>query len=112
MQLALPLMPDALAHSRAELPVVAAPLPAPVPARPAAPATEFVRRRGARRYILRVLDDGTLRVTVPWWGSRREARQFAESQEAWVARQRTQRVARVAARWSICLLYTSPSPRD
>ena len=101
MQLALPLMPDALAHPRAELPVVAAPLPAPAPSLPAAPATEFVRRRGARRYILRVLDDGTLRVTVPWWGSRREARQFAESQEAWVVRQRTQRAARVASRWSI-----------
>ena len=101
MQLALPLMPDALAHPRAELPVVAAPLPVPAAFLPAAPATEVVRRRGARRYILRVLDDGAVRVTVPWWGSRREARQFAESQEAWVARQRTQRVARVAARWSI-----------
>ena len=101
MQLALPLIADVPAHPGAELPVVGTPLPAPVPAPPAAPAMEFVRRRGARRYILRVLDDGTLRVTVPWWGSRREARQFAESQEAWVARQRTQRVARVAARWSV-----------
>ena len=112
MQLALPLLPDALADPRPERPAVAPPLrvttpvpsappPSPAPDRPAAPAMEFVRRRGARRYILRVLDDGTLRVTVPWWGSRREARQFAETQEPWVARQRTQRVARVAARWSL-----------
>ena len=105
MQLALPLLPDAATrHARPERPVVTSPTaPAPVPA-PAAlsvPAIEFVRRRGARRYILRVLDDGTLRVTVPWWGSRREARQFAESQEAWVARQRTQRAARVSSRWSL-----------
>ena len=102
MQLALPLTPDAPARlARPELPVVAPPVPTRLPAAPAAPAMEFVRRRGARRYILRVLDDGTLRVTVPWWGSRREARQFAEAQEAWVARQRTQRVARVASRWSV-----------
>ncbi len=61
----------------------------------------FVRRRGARRYILRVLDDGTLRVTVPWWGSKREARQFAESQHAWVAHQRAKRAARAAATWRV-----------
>ncbi len=61
----------------------------------------FVRRRGARRYILRVLDDGTLRVTVPWWGSQRDARQFAESQHAWVAGQRALRAARSAAAWTI-----------
>lgn len=61
----------------------------------------FVRRRGARRYILRVLDDGTLRVTVPWWGSKREARAFVESQQAWIARQRDTRSARVTARWGV-----------
>jgi len=80
---------------------VPTPAPPPIAPAPPAPGMEFVRRRGARRYILRVLDDGTLRVTVPWWGSRREARQFAESQEAWVARQRTQRVARGASCWKI-----------
>ena len=61
----------------------------------------FVRRRGAGRYILRVLDDGTLRVTVPWWGSRREARKFADAQQAWVTRQRAQRLARAAAQWRV-----------
>ena len=38
----------------------------------------FVRHRWARRYILRVLDDGTLRVTLPRWGSKREAQAFVE----------------------------------
>jgi len=61
----------------------------------------FVRRRGARRYILRVLDDGTLRVTVPWWGSKREARAFMDAQQAWIAAQRQQRAARTTARWAI-----------
>ena len=47
----------------------------------------FVRHRRARRYILRVLDDGTLRVTLPRWGSKREAQAFVEQSAAWVARQ-------------------------
>ncbi len=97
MQLALPLSPD----SGRPTPPVSAPPPSPASAGPPAPATEFVRRRGARRYILRVMDDGTLRVTVPYWGSRREARQFAEAQEGWVARQRALRAGRVAAMWSV-----------
>ena len=98
-QLALPLTSDTPAR-----PDPPATHVEPLPARPVGPAPlaiTFVRRRGARRYILRVLDDGTLRVTVPWWGSRREARQFAESQEAWVTRQRAHRAARVASRWSL-----------
>ncbi|HUU34367.1 MAG TPA: SprT family zinc-dependent metalloprotease [Vicinamibacterales bacterium] len=102
MQLALPLIPDAPAYAARPAPVVSAPpLPAPTPAVPVPPAIEFVRRRGARRYILRVMDDGTLRVTVPYWGSRREARQFADAQGAWVARQRAQRAGRSASQWSV-----------
>lgn len=103
MQLALPLLPDAPDEGERPAPIVSAPpvLPPPAPDTPVAPAMEFVRRRGARRYILRVMDDGTLRVTVPYWGSRREARQFAESQEAWVARQRAQRAVRTASKWSL-----------
>ncbi|HYE89273.1 MAG TPA: SprT family zinc-dependent metalloprotease [Vicinamibacterales bacterium] len=50
--------------------------------------TVFVRHRWARRYILRVLDDGTLRVTLPKWGSKREAIAFVESSAPWIARQR------------------------
>jgi predicted metal-dependent hydrolase len=55
-------------------------------------ATVFTRHRWARRYILRVLDDGTVRVTLPRWGSKREARAFVEQSAAWIAKQR-QRVA-------------------
>lgn len=47
----------------------------------------FVRHRRARRYILRVLDDGTLRVTLPRWGSKREALAFVERSTAWIAKQ-------------------------
>lgn len=47
----------------------------------------YVRHRRARRYILRVLDDGTLRVTVPRWGSKREARAFVERSSGWIRQQ-------------------------
>lgn len=76
----------------------------PPPAAVSAPAPDevhFVRRRGARRYILRVLDDGSLRVTVPWWGSKREARAFVDAQQAWIAGQRGKRAARTSARWGV-----------
>jgi predicted metal-dependent hydrolase len=62
-------------------------------------AVAFVRRRGTRRYVLRVMDDGGLRVTMPWWGSKREARQFVESQRRWITRQRERRAARVSPLW-------------
>ena len=58
--------------------------------------TVFVRHRWARRYILRVLDDGTLRVTLPRWGSKREALAFVEASQAWIERQRESRVVRPA----------------
>ena len=62
----------------------------PAPERPVAPqyAIEFVRVPRARRYILRVRPDGTLRVTVPRGGSRREAEQFVLRHEKWVIRER------------------------
>ena len=59
-------------------------------------ATVFVRHRWARRYILRVLDDGTLRVTLPRWGSKREAQAFVETSASWIARQRQRASARPA----------------
>ena len=74
---------------------------APAPAPPTSPAMVFVRRRGTRRYILRVLDDGTLRVTLPWWGSKREARAFVESQASWIARQRARQAEAPDRRWRI-----------
>lgn len=51
-------------------------------------AIEFVRVRTARRYILRIRPDGTLRVTVPRGGSRREAEQFVRRHQRWIARER------------------------
>ena len=48
----------------------------------------FVRHRRARRYILRVLADGTLRVTLPRWGAKREARRFVEASRDWITKQR------------------------
>jgi predicted metal-dependent hydrolase len=53
----------------------------------------FVRHRWARRYILRILDDGTVRVTLPRWGSKREALAFVHESEPWIARQRSRRLA-------------------
>ena len=49
---------------------------------------EFVRVRRARRYILRVRPDGTLRVTVPRGGSRRKAEQFVHKHQRWISRER------------------------
>jgi predicted metal-dependent hydrolase len=49
---------------------------------------EFVRIRRARRYILRVRPDGTLRVTVPRGGSRREAEAFVRKHAEWIERER------------------------
>ena len=48
----------------------------------------FVRHRRARRYILRVRRDGTVRVTLPWRGGRRDAHAFVEANAAWIARER------------------------
>jgi predicted metal-dependent hydrolase len=62
-----------------------------------APAgTLFVRHRWARRYIIRVLDNGTLRVTLPRWGSKREALAFVERSGDWIARQLLKQKARPA----------------
>jgi predicted metal-dependent hydrolase len=49
--------------------------------------TVYVRHRWARRYILRMLDDGSLRVTLPRWGSKREAQAFVERSGPWIAKQ-------------------------
>jgi predicted metal-dependent hydrolase len=59
-------------------------------------STVFVRHRWARRYILRVLDDGTLRVTLPRWGSKREAQAFVERSGEWIGKQLRQRESRPA----------------
>jgi predicted metal-dependent hydrolase len=53
----------------------------PVPVR-------FARHPRARRYVLRVDDDGVARVTMPRWGRRSDARAFAAAHIAWIERQR------------------------
>jgi predicted metal-dependent hydrolase len=53
------------------------------------PVIEFVRVRRARRYILRVKPDGSLRVTVPSGGSRREAEQFVRKHQRWINGERS-----------------------
>ena len=49
---------------------------------------EFIRHPRARRYVIRVRPDGSVRITVPRWGSRRQAELFAEQQRPWIERQR------------------------
>jgi predicted metal-dependent hydrolase len=51
------------------------------------PNPEYIRHPRARRYVVRVRDDGTVRVTIPRWGSKREARAFAEQQQRWIERE-------------------------
>jgi predicted metal-dependent hydrolase len=58
--------------------------------------TVFVRHRWARRYILRVLDDGTVRVTLPRWGSKKDATAFVERSGDWIAKQLLKHQARPA----------------
>lgn len=51
-------------------------------------SVDFVRHARARRYVIRVRPDGSVRVTVPRWGSKRQAQEFADEQRAWIDRQR------------------------
>jgi hypothetical protein len=51
------------------------------------PNPEFVRHPRARRYVVRVRADGTVRVTIPRWGSKRDAREFADDQRRWIEKQ-------------------------
>jgi predicted metal-dependent hydrolase len=83
MQLNLPLCD--LQDDSPAIVVPAAPIapPAPTPDR-----IEYVRMPRARRYILRIRPDGSLRVTVPRGGSTREARDFVARQRRWIERER------------------------
>ena len=54
------------------------------------PPLTFVRNGRARRYILRVLPDASVRVTIPRHGSRREAEAFARSRSRWIADRRSE----------------------
>jgi predicted metal-dependent hydrolase len=65
------------------------------------PPVVYVRHRRARRFIVRVLDDGAVRVTLPRWGTRREAQAFLDQSRAWIERQQSLRrlPRREDARW-------------
>jgi hypothetical protein len=56
---------------------------------PLDPPIDFVRHSRARRYVVRVRPNGSVRVTIPRWGSRREAEAFAARERAWIDRQLT-----------------------
>ena len=60
----------------------------PEPPAPSPYKFVLVRHPRAKRYLIRVADDGTVRVTVPRWGSKREAAAFAEREHAWIEKQR------------------------
>ncbi len=61
------------------------------PSLPFEPAFVFVRHPRARRYVIRVAGDATVRVTIPRWGSRREAAAFADRERAWIEKQQQRR---------------------
>ncbi len=63
-------------------------------------AVVFVRHSRARRYILRVLPDGTLRVTLPRWGAKRDAKAFIDASRAWIEAQRARHSERAPGQQS------------
>jgi predicted metal-dependent hydrolase len=63
---------------------------------PLVPPVDYVRMRRAKRYIVRVQPDGSLRVTIPRGGSRREAESFLETHRRWAERERIRVLAQHA----------------
>ena len=64
-------------------------------------AVDFVRVRRARKYILRVRPDGSVRVTVPRGGSRAEAQRFLDQHARWLEAERARvRAAYVTPVWT------------
>lgn len=51
----------------------------------------YVRHPRARHYVLRVEEDGSLRVTIPRGGSRKDAERFARHKADWIDRERYRR---------------------
>lgn len=72
----------------------ALPFDATEPAPPSPLSYRFVRHPRAKRYLIRVMDDGGVRVTVPRWGSVKEAARFAAAEQPWIERQRQRMVER------------------
>lgn len=55
---------------------------------------EIARHRRARRYVLRMRDDGTLRLTVPRGASIAGGLRFAERQRDWIRREHARQTER------------------
>ncbi len=55
---------------------------------------QIVRHRRARRYVLRLADDGSLKLTVPRGASIAGGVRFAERQHDWIVRERGRQVHR------------------
>lgn len=68
------------------------------PPPPASPPIEYVRHPRAKRYLIRVRLDGTVRATIPRWGSKRHAVRFVAAQAEWIARQQVVAARRRTAR--------------
>ena len=62
------------------------------------PSVVCTRHPRARRYVIRVTDDGTVRVTIPRRGSRKGALAFVDSQRGWIDKQRN-RLERERKEW-------------
>jgi len=58
----------------------------------------FVRNEKARRYILRISDDGAARVTIPRRGSVKAAREFLQQHLGWIEKQLQKRESQPAQR--------------
>ena len=78
----------------------------------AAPSIDYVRVRRARRYIVRVRPDGTVRVTIPRGGSRSEALRFVQKHLSWIhgerRRVRTAHAPRIWTEGTTLMLYGEP----
>ena len=91
MQLGLPFaFSTGLTAPASSLQPQASSLPPTSGLQPPPSSPEFVRHPRARRYIIHVRLDGTVRVTIPRGGSKREARAFVEQQQQWIDRRRQQ----------------------
>lgn len=79
------------------------PAPPPLLVGGRAVTLHLVRHPRARRYLLRLLADGSARVTIPRGGSAEEARRFAGRQTAWLETQwqRLQARPTVKTNWEI-----------
>jgi predicted metal-dependent hydrolase len=75
----------------------APPVPAPSVRDDEPYVVHYVRNRRARRYVLRLRPDGSVRVTMPMRGSRREAHAFVERCREWIGRQRRREVEKRCA---------------